>query len=107
MEEEQTRQSRRIEKMQEKYQVGNHNKGGTAFNIINLDYEKSKEGEFLKQRDGDKEVRTLLRSKHIDMLSNNGYNLVNGQSRSTVAVPEHKVYNPPGSSGSTMGKAGA
>jgi hypothetical protein len=47
MEDEQTRQSRRIEKMTEKYQVGNHNKAGSAYNILNLNYENSKEGEFL------------------------------------------------------------
>jgi len=54
MEDEQTRQSRRIEKMSEKYQVGNHNKGGAAYNILNLDYENSREGEYLKQRDYEK-----------------------------------------------------
>jgi len=43
--------------MTEKYQIGNHNKGGAAYNILNLGYEHSKEGEFLKQRDHDKEVR--------------------------------------------------
>lgn len=64
--------------MQEKYQVGNHNKGGAAYNIVNLNYEESKEGDFLKQKDYDKQVRGLLRSRHIDMLSNSGYNLTNG-----------------------------
>ncbi len=39
MEDEATRQSQRIEKMTEKYQVGNHNKGGAAYNILNLGYE--------------------------------------------------------------------
>jgi hypothetical protein len=34
--------------MRNKYQVGNANKGGAAFNIINLGYENSKEGDFLK-----------------------------------------------------------
>ena len=53
MEDEQARQSRRIEKMTEKYQVGNANKGGAAYNIINLGYEQSKEGEYLRNRDHD------------------------------------------------------
>jgi hypothetical protein len=47
MEEESQRQSRRIDKMSEKYHVGNHNKGGAAFNILNLNYEQSQEGNFL------------------------------------------------------------
>ena len=43
--------------MTEKYSVGNHNKGGAAYNILNLGYENSKEGQFLAQRDQEKEVR--------------------------------------------------
>ena len=61
----------------------------------------------MRERDHDQQVRSLLRSKNIDMLSNTGYNLTNGQSRKEVTVPEHKVYNPPGSSGSMLGRAGA
>lgn len=61
----------------------------------------------LAQRDNDQQVRSLMRSKNIDTISNTGYNLMNGQERRQVAVPEHAVYNPPGSSGSTLGKAGS
>jgi len=64
--------------MTDKYQVGNANKGGAAYNIINLGYENTKEGDYLRQKDADQQVRSLLRSKNIDMLSNNGYNLTNG-----------------------------
>lgn len=39
--------------MQDKYQVGNGNKGGAAYNIINLGYEPTKEGDYLRQKDGD------------------------------------------------------
>lgn len=48
-----------------------------------------------------------MRSKNIDTIGNSGFNLINGGERRSVAVPEHKVYNPPGSSGSTLGKAGS
>jgi len=41
------------------------------------------------------------------MLSNNGYNLTNGEQRRGVEVPQHPTYNPPGSSGSALGRAGA
>lgn len=49
----------------------------------------------------------MMRSKNIDSLANNGYNLLNGDVRSQVDVPSHDRYNPPGSSGSTLGNAGA
>lgn len=71
-----------------------------------MGYENSKEGEFLRQKDHDKQVRSMVRSKNIDMLANNGYNLTNGEVRKTVEVPIHGTYNPPGSSGSVMGRAG-
>jgi hypothetical protein len=48
-----------------------------------------------------------MRSKNIDSLSNNGFNLLNGDVRRTVDVPNHLRYNPPGSSGSSLGNAGA
>lgn len=89
MEEEQDRQEQRINAMKSKYQIGNANKGGAAFNILNLEYEKSKEGQYLAQKDHDANVRKMLRSKNIDSLSNNKFNLVNGQTRTEVAIPEH------------------
>jgi hypothetical protein len=58
-------------------------------------------------RDTDAKVRALMRSKNIDAISNSGYNLTNGQDRHSINVPDHQVYNPPGSSGSTLGKAGS
>ena len=70
--------------MTEKYHVGNHNKGGAAYNIFNLEYENSREGEFLRQRDAEKEVREKLRSRHIDTLNNCGYNPINGAHRDSV-----------------------
>lgn len=95
MEDEQERQSRRVQKMQEKYQVGNANKGGAAYNILNLNYDNSREGEYLRLRDDDAKVRSLLRSKNIDTLSNNQHNILNGDHRRQVEVPEHPSYNPP------------
>jgi hypothetical protein len=57
------------------------NKGGAAFNIINMQYENSQEGQHLMMRDEDNKVRQLLRSKHIDMRNNADYNVVNGGQR--------------------------
>ena len=49
----------------------------------------------------------MLRSKQLDSLSNVGYNLTNGEQRKTVDVPDHPVYNPPGSASSNLARAGA
>ena len=78
MEEENDRADQKINAQRAKYQVGNANKGGAAFNILNLEYEKSKEGEYLAQRDHNNKVRNMMRSKNIDSLANHDFNLVNG-----------------------------
>jgi len=83
--------------MATKYSCGKKNFGGAAYNIISMDYENSVEGEYLRQRDVDTKVRSLMRSKNIDSRSNVGYNLLNGSPRQSVEVPIHKYYNPDGS----------
>lgn len=67
--------------MKEKYQIGNANKGGAAYNILSLDYEQSQEGQALAKRDSDAKVRSLMRSKNIDTIGNSGFNLLNGGER--------------------------
>lgn len=52
-------------------------------------------------------MRDLLRGSQIDQLANNGYNIMNGAVRQTTQVPAHEVYNPPSSSSSALGRAGA
>ena len=71
MEQENDRGQQKIDYQKDKYHVGNANKGGAAYNILNLNYEQNTEGEFLKQKDHDSNVRALLRSKNVDTLSNN------------------------------------
>jgi len=70
----------------------------------------------LKQRDDAANVRNKLRSKHIDSLGNAQYNLVNGENRTQIQIPDHPHYNPtptqasanaPGSRGSQLSKVGA
>lgn len=107
MEEENERQSAKIANMRSKYQIGNANKGGAAFNIINLDYERSNEGNYLRQRDEAAKVRSMLRSKNIDTLSNAAYNLVSGEDRRRVEVPYHAYYNPPAGSNTSLSRVGA
>lgn len=93
--------------MRSKYQIGNANKGGAAFNIINLEYERSTEGQYLQQRDEAAFVRKQLRSKNIETLSNAQYNLLNGSERMKVQVPIHEEYNPNGVTSTLLGRAGA
>ena len=109
MEEETQREQESLNTRRDKYSLGNANKGGAAFNIISLDYQQSKEGEFLKQRDEASRVRNLLRSKNVDTLGNAGFNLLNGENRRQVEIPLHEVYNPvaPTSKGSQLSQAGA
>lgn len=94
MDEESERQSKRIESMNNKYLTGQTNKGGAAYNILNLQYEQTEEGQFLKQRDDDAKVRAMMRSKNLDVRSNCGFNPLNGSQRMSVDVPQHKIYNP-------------
>jgi len=62
-----------------------------------MNYAPSQDGHLLQQHDEDVKVRQLLRSKHIDMRGNTGYNLLNGGERVQINLPEHRVYNPPDS----------
>ena len=48
-------------------------------------------------KDEDKRARDMLRSKHVDMRGNSNYNLLNGNDRSSINVPQHPYYNPPDS----------
>ena len=50
----------------DKYQAGKKNLGGAAYNIVNLDYDRNKHGDKLKQTDDDAKVRALMRSKNLD-----------------------------------------
>jgi len=81
--------------MNDQARSGRSNKGGAAYNILNLNYENSNEGLVLKERDEDLRVRGLLRSKNVDMRNNSGYNVLNGGERVSIDLPQHRVYNPP------------
>ena len=48
MDEETKRQSQRLDYMNDKYLTGRKNKGGAAYNILNLQYEPTNEGQYLK-----------------------------------------------------------
>ena len=85
---------KRLEARIQLYQAGKKNKGGAAYNIMNLDYDQSNDGQRLKRFDDDAKVRALIRSKNLDQKNNCGFNILTGEQRLTVQVPQHEKYNP-------------
>ena len=73
--------------MNEHYQTGKKNKGGAAYNVLNLEYDNSNEGQRLRERDEDSKVRAMMRSKNIDVRSNCGYNVLTGEDRRNIDIP--------------------
>jgi hypothetical protein len=94
MDDEGARESQKLQLMNDQARAGRSNRGGAAFNILNLQYENTPEGQVLAGRDEDNRVRQLLRSKNMDMRGNSGFNLLNGGERVSIDVPQHRVYNP-------------
>jgi len=80
MDEEGKREAEKMQALQQKATTGRSQKGA-AFNILSLQYDESDAGYQLRQRDEDNQVRQILRSKHVDMRGNSGYNVVNGMDR--------------------------
>ena len=74
--------------------MNNFNKGGQAYNILNADYEKNVEGQFLRRQHDDTKVKNMMRMNQLNNLGNTEYNLITGNPRSTIDVPHHHVYNP-------------
>ena len=68
--------------------------GGSAYNIVNLDYDNNKQGEKLKVVDNDAKVRAMIRTKNLDHKNNCGFNILTGEQRPSVQVLAHERYNP-------------
>ena len=94
MDKQETTDVDRLKYMMENYQTGKKNAGGAAYNVINLGYDNSKEGQRLQQIDEDSKVRALMRSKNIDVRANCGYNVLTGEDRMTIDIPMNERYNP-------------
>jgi hypothetical protein len=61
---------------------------------MNLDYDNNKDGNKLRQIDGDAKVRALMRSKNLEQKNNGAYNIITGDQRVGISVPHHDRYNP-------------
>jgi hypothetical protein len=71
-------QENRLTIRAEVYQAGKKNKGGSAYNIVNLDYDTNKDGQKLRVVDNDAKVRALIRSKNLEAKNNTGFNILTG-----------------------------
>ena len=76
------------------FNAGKKNHGGAAYNLLNLDYDQTNNGQRLQQYDEDCRVRALMRAKNINDKSNGGYNILTGEERKGIQVPAHERYNP-------------
>ena len=94
MEHEEKKQEVRIQVKAEVFGAAKKNKGGSAYNIIDLNYQNDKDGVKLMQVDTDARVRALMRTKVLDTKNNNSYNPITGEDRFKINVPHHERYNP-------------
>mmetsp|Transcript_44692 Transcript_44692/g.43298 ORF Transcript_44692/g.43298 Transcript_44692/m.43298 type:complete len:124 (+) Transcript_44692:326-697(+) len=88
------------------FQAGKKNKGGAAYNLMNLDYDNSNDGNKLRQFDEDAKVRAMIRSKNLDVKNNCGFNILTGENRGQISIPHHEKYNPMRSAGGMMMSSG-
>ncbi len=94
MEYEEKKQQDRLHVKAEVYGASKKNKGGSAYDIISLNYQQDKDGVRLQQTDNDAKVRALMRTKLLDAKNNTGFNVITGEDRFKIAVPYHDRYNP-------------
>jgi len=66
---------------------GKHNMNGMPFNPITLEYERSEQGHKLMERDEESKVKAYLRATNLDSRSNCGYNVLTGESRKEMTIP--------------------
>ena len=94
MEANDARQAEILEVKKTQFNAGKKNQGGAAYNLLNLDYDQTNDGQRLQQYDEDCRVRALMRAKNINDKSNGGYNILTGEERKGITVPAHERYNP-------------
>lgn len=58
-----------------------------AYDPITLEYHKTQKGDVLKDKDDKAKFRAKLRAKNLDYRSNTGYNILTGEDRVGVDLP--------------------
>jgi len=71
----------------EKYQIGRKGAGSQAFDIINAAYEHSQRGNILQNQESDRDVRSAIRMRQLELNNNATYDPVNGIARPVPLVP--------------------
>ena len=59
-----------LQAKKEHFNAGKKNKGGAAYNLLNLGYDETVDGQKLKQIDDDSHVRALIRARNLNDRSN-------------------------------------
>jgi hypothetical protein len=80
-----------IEKLEIKRSVwkqGQKNFGSEAYNVITLDYDPTRQGNDLKEKDDNQRFRHGLRMRHLDGKMNSGYNIITGATRIYPSNPQ-------------------
>lgn len=63
------------------HNAGKKNKGGAAYNLVNLGYDATPEGQKLAQIDNDSHVRALMRARNLNEKNNGQFDILTGQPR--------------------------
>ena len=66
------------------FNAGKKNKGGAAYNLLNLGYDETADGSKLKQIDDDSHVRALMRARNLNDRSNGHYDILTGAERQHI-----------------------
>ena len=86
MDEEKKKEEERLTAIRENHTVGKKNFNSAAYNPITLDYDKSKSGDILKEKDEHYEHMSKVRSKNIDDKSNSKFNILTGEERMGIKI---------------------
>lgn len=73
--------------------VGKKNNAGLAFNPITLEYDKSIQGEILRNRDDQAKYRAHLRSNNLELKNNCQYNIFTGESKTLINPIMPKTFS--------------
>ena len=84
------------------FNAGKKNQGGSAYNLINLDYDQNDGGKKLAQVEDDARVRALIRARNMNDKGNGRFNILTGEEKGGVQVPTHERYNPITQAGSQI-----
>ena len=84
MESNDVKQAQVLEVKKNHFNAGKKNHGGAAYNLLNLAYDQTNNGQQLAQYDEDCRVRALMRAKNINEKSNGSYNILTGEDRTRI-----------------------